>query len=155
VISRSGIALGDEAVVKVIGPAEAVSIVVSDPDGNGWDVGEPGFGVGSVELALRELSGKDVYVTSVAWILYDATGLAVAGGTQPVDEAVAAGGTASLYLDVALTEGEADQVDDAGSTADDYAGAGTLAFSVAGRDGASGLAVVSVEGCAHVTVGAE
>lgn len=150
--ARAGPILSDTAIVKVTGPAEAASITVSDPDDDGWDIGQPGFGSGTIELALKELTGREVYITSVAWILYDAKGEAVTGGTLPVDITVPASGTASIFVDITLAESEADLIDDVGSKVDDYSGSGRLAFSIAGRDGASGLAVTAVEGYADIMV---
>ena len=151
-VSRTGPILTDYAIVKISGPIEATSIAVTDPGGDGWHREQRGFGTGTIELTLEELSGKEVCITSTGWILYDARGSVVSSGTSPVQKTVSPYGSMSIELDIVLGESAAVQIDNVASIVNDYSGSGTLTFSVAGRDTVNGLPVTSIEGCADIAV---
>lgn len=140
------------SLVKVNAVDDQAAFAVSDPQEDGWDLEGPGYGSAEITLDCQELSGQDVYLTSLAWMLYDARGTALTGGTYPIDTLLAAGETARLTLSLRLGEGEAVLLDAAASHPVDGYGEGTLALSLAGRRADNGLEITAIEGALPVVV---
>ena len=155
-IARPSVVTGDTGTVLVVGPAAAIEFAVPDPDAGlgqaGWSPGDPGFVTNTVELTLRETSGREVCVESIMWRLYDANGTQRATGIKYMSTTIAANGTASASISITLDEGAANQIDDASGDPDNFSGSGAFTFSASGRDIKNDVPINDIDGSTDMTV---
>ncbi len=141
-----------QGLTKVIPQEEALEVQVVDSGGDGWTAQGTGYGIASLDLEIQELSGRDIYLTSIGWILYDARGTKVLSGMLPIDEYLPAYGSVYVPWSVQIREGEAYLLDVAYQVPLDTFGVGILVFNASGRTANNGLEMTSIEGSTSITV---
>ena len=82
----------------------------------------------------KDITEKGAVVSSINWTLYDASGIEVTSGSTFIGEIMHEGDTVETEIMIALSEGHANQIDDADGADDDFAGSGVFEFTISGRD---------------------
>ena len=123
-------------VISVGSDTAEVLFNVPDVDNDGWNWGDSGEVVKTLNLTFKEKGGLDVAITSVYWSFYNYYGQYVQGAyvdfVPPLE--VLANSQQTYALSVTVSEGIANNLDDHDGAQDDFSGTGTIKFTVVGFD---------------------
>ncbi len=126
----------DIGVIEMSSDTLTVTFNVPDPDTNGWHPWEPGEGSQQMTVTLIEKGKKDVVIDRVIWRIYTLDrGLVASYDEDYIPPLlVEAKHELDVTVTVTISEGVADDLDDATGDNDDFNGEGYIQFSVDGYD---------------------
>lgn len=123
-------------VVSITSDTVEVLFNVPDVDNDGWNWGDTGQVVKTLNLTFNEKGGEDVAINTVYWAFYNHNGEYVQGDyidfVPPLE--VLAGSEKSYALSVTVNESIAHNLDDHDGAQGDFSGTGTIKFTVSGFD---------------------
>jgi hypothetical protein len=123
-------------VVSITSDTTEVLFNVPDVDNDGWNWGDTGQVVKTLNLTFNEKGGEDVAINTVYWAFYNLNGELVQGDyidfVPPLE--VLAGSENTYALSVTVNESIAHNLDDHDGAQGDFSGTGTIKFTVSGFD---------------------